>query len=76
MAFVDFVSLCGQETFLVTSDFRAAVAERDPRSYLSLRWLYEQVYAAREPLNASTAVSSATLRPRATTIAISICCDD
>ncbi len=32
------------ETFLVTSDFDAARAVRQPTRYLSLRWLYEHLY--------------------------------
>ncbi|WP_298815482.1 AAA family ATPase, partial [uncultured Chloroflexus sp.] len=40
------------ETFLVTADFRQAHAARDRHRFLSLRWLYEQVYAARAPRSA------------------------
>ncbi|MDW8406049.1 ATP-binding protein, partial [Chloroflexus sp.] len=42
----------GNETFLATSDFRGDVARRDPTRFLSLGWLYEQVYAVDEPRSA------------------------
>ncbi|MEF3274632.1 MAG: caspase family protein, partial [Chloroflexus sp.] len=46
---VPVVGPTGEETFLVTNDFKHNVAGMAPEHYLSLRWLYQRVYQSEVP---------------------------